>query len=62
MSEETAKALVEAMNRFAAAIEALPRDLMGIKVHHQGGLAQQQYPLPYNPWYQTNWPGGYNAC
>jgi hypothetical protein len=36
MTDETAKALADAMNRLAAAIEALPRNIMGIQVQHHG--------------------------
>lgn len=36
MTEETAKALADAMNNLANALNALPRDIMGIRVNHAG--------------------------
>ena len=36
MTEETAKALAEAMNRLAASLDALPKNIMGIQVQHNG--------------------------
>ena len=58
MTEETAKALAEAMNRLATAIEGLPRNIMGIQVHHSsmGGASGHGWPPPQWPGYQpSNW-------
>jgi len=63
MTDETAKALTEALNRLAAAIEGVsgPGYMGGraINVHHQGHpyLPVQLQPFPAQPWGPT-WSGG----
>ena len=54
MTEETAKALIEALNRFTAALEAVtgPGFMGGkaLQVFHQGQLAPSPQPwTPYPP-------------
>ena len=53
MTDETAKALSEAMNRLAAAIERLPVGLGGISVQHQH-LAGSSHQQPH--WQGGNYP------
>lgn len=59
MTEETAKALIDALNRFTAALEAVTGPgFMGtraIQVHHTGYPAIAQ-PAPYPP-YGPTWSG-----
>lgn len=56
MNEETAKALIEALNRFSAAVEAVtgPGFMGGksIQVYHHGNLYQQYLPAQI----QLSWP------
>lgn len=59
MTEETAKALIDALNRCAAVLEKL-QTLGGLgggfHVYHHGLQPQQPYyqPSPYYPWTVSN--------
>jgi hypothetical protein len=54
MTEETAKALADAMNRLAAAIESLKGGSFGgIQVYHHGFPQAQSHNVPFQP--ATTW-------
>jgi hypothetical protein len=58
MTEETAKLLIEALNRFASAIEKVTGGLGGIHIYHHG---MPSYPAPIQPWqppYGPTWTSG----
>ena len=62
MTEETAKQLIEAMNRLAAAIQGLTGGnstlTPGINVYHHG-FPQDQQRWTVGPQYPASYSGGY---
>ena len=56
MTDETAKALAEAMNRLAASLDALPKNVMGIQVQHNG-IPSWATQVPMT----TSGPNGYGS-
>lgn len=61
MTDESAKALADAMNRLAAAIESVRGNglMPGIQVHHTGFPQQQYWPHYQSHYTPGNLPGYY---